>query len=184
MLDAYRRQYGFNGVYLIPANLYGPGDNFDLESSHVVPAMIRKFCEAAESGVQSVTCWGTGQATREFLYVDDAAEAIVQACATYDDSDPMNLGTGAQIRIADLAEMISRLTGFRGQIHWDAARPNGQPRRRIDTQKAATLLRWTATTSLDVGLKRTISWWHENRSICTNRPQRGETRNLQSAAQP
>ena len=164
MLDAYRKQYGFNGVYLIPANLYGPDDNFDLETSHVVPAMIRKFCEAAAVGSEVVVCWGTGKATREFLYVDDAADAIVRAAAMINDSDSINIGTGCEISICDLSELIANLTGFRGRVEWDIHRADGQPRRMIDTQKAKKLLGWTASTSLDQGLKRTISWWREQHS--------------------
>jgi GDP-L-fucose synthase len=164
MLDAYRKQYGFNGVYLIPANLYGPHDNFDLETSHVVPAMIRRFCEAMETGSESVTCWGTGQATREFLYIDDAADAVVRAAAMLNESDPINIGTGREISICDLSDLIAKLTGFRGRIEWDIRRADGQPRRMIDTRKAEKLLAWTASTSFDQGLKRTISWWREQRS--------------------
>ncbi len=164
MLDAYRKQYGFNGVYLIPANLYGPHDNFDLETSHVVPAMIRRFCEAMETGSESVTCWGTGQATREFLYIDDAADAVVRAAAMLNESDPINIGTGREISICDLSDLIAKLTGFRGRIEWDIRRADGQPRRMIDTRKAEKLLGWTASTSFDQGLKRTISWWREQRS--------------------
>lgn len=162
MLDAYRRQYDFNGVYLIPANLYGPHDNFDLETSHVVPAMIRKFTEAVEHGSQIVTCWGTGKATRELLYVEDAAEAIVLASDLANTSEPINVGTGQDIKIADLALLIARLTGFRGQIDWDASRPDGQPRRVIDTQKAGQILGWKSATPLEDGLKRTIAWWRAN----------------------
>lgn len=162
MLDAYRRQYGLNGVCLIPANLYGPHDNFDLESSHVVPAMIRKFCEAADNESDSVVCWGTGRATREFLFVDDAAEALACATARLNDSQPVNIGTGSEISIAELALLIARLTGFKGRIQWDHDRPDGQPRRRIDTREAKELLDWTAVTSLEEGLKRTIDWWKNN----------------------
>jgi len=159
MLDAYRRQYGFNGVYLIPVNLYGPGDNFDPQSSHVVPAMIRRFCEAVDEGRDEVTCWGTGKASRELLYVDDAAEAIVRAAATLDDSAPINLGTGREITIARLAEMIAELCGFHGRITWDARRTDGQPRRCLHTSRAEKLLSWRATTTLEAGLQRTVDWW-------------------------
>ncbi len=159
MLDAYRRQYGFNGVFLIPVNLYGPGDNFDPETSHVIPALIRKFFGAADKGLDTVTCWGTGKAGREFLYVDDAAEAIVKATEIHNDSEPINLGTGREIAIADLAERIARLCGFEGRIIWDASRPDGQPRRQLDTMRAATALNWRAGTDLEDGLKRTIEWW-------------------------
>ncbi|MDO8631019.1 MAG: GDP-L-fucose synthase [Phycisphaerales bacterium] len=159
MLDAYRRQYGFNGVYLIPVNLYGPGDNFDPRTSHVVPAMIRRFCEAIEEGRDQVTCWGTGNASRELLYVDDAAEAIVQAAAEHNDSAPINLGTGREITIARLAEMIADICGYRGRVAWDASRTDGQPRRCLDTSRAERLLSWRATTTLEGGLRRTIEWW-------------------------
>ncbi len=159
MLDAYRRQYGFNGVYLIPVNLYGPGDNFEPRTSHVVPAMIRRFCEAIDEGRDEVTCWGTGKAGRELLYVDDAAEAIVQAAATHDDSAPINLGTGCEVSIARLAGMIANLCGYYGRIYWDSRRTDGQPRRSLDTSRAERLLSWRARTTLDEGLRRTVDWW-------------------------
>ncbi len=164
MLEAYRKQYGFNGVYLIPANLYGPHDNFDPETSHVVPAMIRRFCEAMDEERGAVTCWGSGKATREFLYVDDAADAVVRSAAMLNDSDPINIGTGHEISICDLGDLIAKLTGFRGQVEWNIRRADGQPRRMIDTQKAKQLLGWTASTPFDQGLKRTITWWRERRS--------------------
>ena len=163
MLDAYRAEYGFNGVYLIPVNLYGPGDNFDLATSHVIPAMIRKFCQAIDSNGDVVSCWGSGEAGREFLYVDDAADAIVQAAQIHNDSAPINIGTGREIRIGKLAEMIAKLCGYHGAIEWDTSRPDGQPRRQLDTSKARRILDWEAKTSLEVGLKDTISWW---RSRC------------------
>ncbi|MCH7595289.1 MAG: GDP-L-fucose synthase [Planctomycetes bacterium] len=159
MLDAYAREYDLSGVYVIPVNLYGPGDNFDLETSHVVPALIRKFCEAKGDGRDSVTCWGTGEASREFLYVDDAADGIVAAAATCTDADPINLGTGREIRIADLAALIAGLCGFKGRIVWDTSYPNGQPRRCLDVQRAEKRLGWRAKVDLEEGLKRTISWW-------------------------
>jgi len=162
MLESYRRQYGFNGIHLLPVNLYGPGDNFDLETAHVIPAMIRKFQAAVQSRLGIVTCWGTGRSTREFLYVDDAAEAIVTATARYNDSAPINLGSGREIFIADLAALISRLVGFEGRIEWDHARPDGQPRRRLDTQRAGERLGWTARVDLEDGLRRTIDWWRAN----------------------
>ena len=159
MLDAYRRQYGFNGIYLIPVNLYGPGDNFDLETSHVIPAMIRKFCDAVDEGRDAVTVWGGGTITREFLYVDDAAEAVVKATETCDDSEPINLGTGREISIADLAQRIASLCGFSGRIEWDGSKPDGQPRRRLDTARATRRLDWRAKVDLEEGLRRTIDWW-------------------------
>ena len=163
MLDAYRRQYGFNGIYLIPVNLYGPGDNFDPEMSHVIPAMIRKFCDAVDQGRDAVTVWGGGTITREFLYVDDAAEAVVKATETCDDSEPINLGTGREISIADLAQRIASLCGFSGRIEWDGSKPDGQPRRRLDTARATRRLDWRAKVDLEEGLRRTIDWWRSRR---------------------
>lgn len=159
MLDAYHRQYGLRSAYLLPANLYGPSDNFDPESSHVIAAMIRKFCEAVEKGHAHVTCWGSGRASREFLYVDDAAEAIVLAADVLDDPTPVNIGTGSDITIADLAAQIADLCAFRGRVEWDHSRPDGQPRRRLDTSRAASLFQWTARTRLEEGLERTVDWW-------------------------
>jgi GDP-L-fucose synthase len=161
MVDAYRAEYSLNGIYLIPVNLYGPGDNFDPESSHVIPALVRRFCEAVDAGEDEVTCWGTGEATREFLYVDDAAEAIITAVRVHNDSQPINLGTGEEISIADLASLIAELTGFSGSITWDASRPDGQPRRRLDITRATNLLGWQASTDLETGLRQTIDWWRE-----------------------
>lgn len=161
MLDGYHREYGFPGVYVIPVNLYGPGDNFDPVSSHVIPALVRKFREAVDRGASRVECWGSGRVTREFLYVDDAAEAIVLAAEKLNDPSPLNLGTGDEISIAGLAEKIGKLSGFRGTIEWDVSRPDGQPRRRLDVSRAARLLGWRASVSLDEGLARTVAWWHE-----------------------
>lgn len=162
MLDAYRDQYGLNGIYLVPVNLYGPGDNFALETSHVIPALIRKFAHAADQDDESVSCWGTGNSTREFLYVTDAAQAIVLATLEYDGGDPINLGTGQEIQICELARTIASLCGYRGQIAWDASRPDGQPRRQLDTTRAADLLGWRAKVSLEDGLRQTIQWWRAN----------------------
>ena len=178
MLDAYRREYGFNGIYLIPANLYGPGDNFDPETSHVIPALIRKFCMAVEEGRDAVVCWGTGRASREFLYVDDAAEAIVTATAVHNRSQPINLGTavdqyGHEITILQLAVMVARVCGYNGAIHWDASQPDGQQRRQVDTRRAIEQLNWRAETSLEEGLRRTIDWWKANKSAKTMRESRG-----------
>ena len=159
MLDAYRTQYGFNGIHLLPVNLYGPGDNFDARSSHVIPALIRKFQEVVDAGADVVTCWGSGKASREFLFVDDAAEGIVKAADSYNDAQPINLGTEEEITIADLATQIAALCGFHGRIEWDTSRPDGQPRRRLDTTRAATLLDWRATVDLPDGLRKTIDWW-------------------------
>jgi GDP-L-fucose synthase len=162
-LQAYRDQYGFNGIYLLPVNLYGPGDNFDLQSSHVIPALIRKCIEAQERGDQSVQCWGTGKATREFLFVEDCAEGLLLAAERYDQPDPVNIGAGREISIKDLAELIARLTGFEGQLVWDPSQPDGQPRRCLDTSRAREHFDFVAGTSLEDGLARTIDWYREQR---------------------
>jgi GDP-L-fucose synthase len=158
-LQAYRQQYGMNGVFLLPVNLYGPRDNFDPASSHVIPAMIRKFVEARDAGAPSVTLWGTGSASREFLYVEDAAEAVVLATERYDDPDPVNLGAGFEISIRALAEKIAALIGFEGELVWDSSQPDGQPRRSLDTSRATEQFGFSATTPFDEGLRRTISWY-------------------------
>jgi GDP-L-fucose synthase len=157
--QAYRQQYSFNAVFLLPVNLYGPLDNFNPESSHVIPALIKKFVEAKETGAKDVTVWGDGSATREFLYVDDAAEAIVRATEMYDGPEPVNLGAGFEISIRDLAEKIARLTGFTGQITWDISKPNGQPRRSLDVSRAETFFGFRAATTFDRGLKTTVDWY-------------------------
>ena len=158
--QAYRSQYGFNGIYLLPVNLYGPGDNIDLETSHVIPALIRKFIDAKEATVGgrplAVTVWGSGKPTREFLYVEDAAEGILLATEYYNESDPVNLGSGMEISIKDLVHLISRLTGFKGEIVWDTSKPDGQPRRRLDTSKAERLFNFQAKTPFEEGLRHTI----------------------------
>jgi GDP-L-fucose synthase len=159
MLQSYRAQYGLNGVFLMPANLYGPGDSFDPESCHVIPAMIRRFCDARDSDVDEVICWGAGHAGREFLFVDDAADAILRAAEVYDGADAINLGVGREILIHELATMIAELVGYKGRILWDAGRPDGQPRRRLDVSRAEALLGWRAKTELIEGLRRTIDWW-------------------------
>ena len=159
MLDAYKLQYNFRGAYVLPVNLYGPNDNFDLESSHVIPALIRKCVEAQMRSAKEIVCWGTGAASREFLYVDDAAEGIVRAAEMLDNPTPVNLGASFEIKIKDLVELIVRLTGFSGAITWDATKPDGQPRRCLDTQKAQRLLSWKAQVSFEEGLKRTIDWY-------------------------
>ncbi len=159
MLESYRRQYDFNGIYLLPVNLYGPYDNFDLHTSHVIPALIRKFDEAVSNGTTAVECWGTGGVSREFLYVDDAADGILAATKSYDGPLPINLGTGREISIKDLAELIARMTGYNGEIRWNQDRPDGQPRRRLCTARAGELLDWRAETTLETGLQRTIDWW-------------------------
>jgi len=157
--QSYREQYGFNSIFLLPVNLYGPGDNFDLESSHVIPALIRKCVEARRSGAPSIECWGSGSATREFLYVSDAAEGIVLAAERYNKSDPVNLGTGSEISIRDLADTIARLSGFRGEIIWNPAYPDGQPRRVLDTSRAEREFGFRARVPFEEGLKRTIEWY-------------------------
>ena len=159
MLQAYRRQYGLRGIYLVPVNLYGPGDNFDLDSGHVIPALIRKFTEAQRRGDDSVTVWGTGAASREFLYVEDCARGIVLATQRYDDPEPVNLGAGFEITIRDLAEKIGRLVGYTGRIAWDTSRPDGQPRRRLDTTRAAERFGFRAEVPFEEGLRRTVEWW-------------------------
>ncbi|NLF29444.1 MAG: GDP-L-fucose synthase [Planctomycetes bacterium] len=159
MLAAYRDQYDLNGIFLLPVNLYGPGDNFDPATSHVIPALIRKFCRAVDTGAETVEVWGTGRASREFLYVDDAARGIALATERYDGADPVNLGAGFEITIADLAEKIKAMTGFTGQLVWDTAQPDGQPRRCLDTTRAAERFGFRAEVDFDEGLRRTIAWW-------------------------
>ncbi|MBI4309752.1 MAG: GDP-L-fucose synthase [Candidatus Omnitrophica bacterium] len=157
--QSYRQQYGFNSIYLLPVNLYGPGDNFSLDSSHVIPALIRKCVQAGRRGDKSVTVWGTGKATREFLYVDDAASGIILAAEKYNASDPVNLGAGFEISIKDLAVLIAGLTGFKGKIFWDSSKPDGQPRRCLDTSRAYKEFGFKAKTGFEEGLKKTIKWY-------------------------
>jgi GDP-L-fucose synthase len=161
MLDAYHRQYGLKSAVTVPVNLYGPGDNFDLRTSHVIPALIRKCLEARERRADSIVGWGTGSASREFLYVDDAAEGVVRAAELIDDPAPMNLGTGSEITIGDLARLIARLSGFAGEIRWDPSSPDGQPRRCLDTSLARERLGWQARVGLEEGLQRTIQWYRD-----------------------
>ncbi|MGA2031918.1 MAG: GDP-L-fucose synthase [Thermoguttaceae bacterium] len=158
MLQAYRQEYGLEGIYLLPVNLYGPGDNFDPRSSHVIPALIRKFSEAVEGREDTVTVWGSGQASREFLYVADAARGLVLATERYDDPAPVNIGAGFEITIRELVEKIRRLVGFEGRIVWDQSKPDGQPRRCLDTSRARAF-GFEATMHFDEGLSRTIEWW-------------------------
>jgi GDP-L-fucose synthase len=167
MMQAYRAQYGLNGAYLMPVNLYGPGDNFDLESSHVIPALIRKCEEARLAGRDQVVCWGTGSASREFLYVDDCADAIVAATERYDEPEPINIGAHSEITIRDLTELIARLTGFEGELAWDSSKPDGQPRRCLDTSRATELLGFTASTPLEEGLRETIAWFRAQVTAAT-----------------
>lgn len=157
--QAYRQQYGWNSIYLLPVNLYGPGDNFNPASSHVIPALIKKFVEARESGADHVVAWGDGSPTREFLYVDDAAEGIVLAAERYDGADPVNLGSGMEISIRDLTGTIARLVGFSGEIRWDTTQPNGQPRRRLDVSRAQREFGFKARTEFAEGLRRMVEWY-------------------------
>ena len=162
-LQAYRQQYGFEGIYLLLVNLYGPRDNFDARTSHVIPALIKKFDEALESGADSIVCWGTGNASREFLYVEDAAQGIVDAAACYAGSDPVNLGSGQEISIAELTALIAELMGFTGAIVWDHTKPDGQPRRWLDTSRAEREFGFRASTELREGLERTIESYRSSR---------------------
>jgi GDP-L-fucose synthase len=157
--QAYREQYGFNAIFLLPVNLYGPGDNFDPASSHVIPALVRKFVEAQERGDRQVVVWGDGTATREFLYVTDAADAVLRATERYDGADPVNIGAGFEISIKELAHKIANLTGFTGELVWDTTKPNGQPRRCLDVSRAEKQFGFRATTSFDAGLKTTVEWY-------------------------
>jgi len=166
-LQAYREQYGFNGIYLTPVNLYGPRDNFDLETSHVIPALIRKCVEAKQTSASEIVAWGTGKATREFLYAEDAAEAIVLAAEKYSKPDLVNLGSGEEISVRDLLEMIRTMVGATGVVRWDHAKPDGQPRRSLDTSRAAREFGWRAKTSLRNGLKQTIEWFNASRAATT-----------------
>jgi GDP-L-fucose synthase len=164
-LQAYREQYGFNGIYLTPVNLYGPRDNFDLESSHVIPALIRKCIEAKQTDAPEIVAWGTGNATREFLYVEDAAEAIVLAAEKYSKPDLVNLGSGEEISVRDLLEMIRTMVGTTALVRWDHSKPDGQPRRSLDTSRAVEEFGWRAKTSLRDGLKETIEWFTASRAV-------------------
>ena len=161
--QAYRQQYGFNAIYLLPVNLYGPGDNFNPDSSHVIPALIKKFIDAKESGSDRVEVWGTGAASREFLYVDDAARGIVRAAESYDKPDPVNLGAGMEITIRDLVDLIAELTGFEGEIMWDTSKPDGQPRRMLDVSAAEREFGFRADVEFREGLKKTIEWYIQKR---------------------
>lgn len=163
MLDAYHRQYGLRCAYVLPVNLYGPNDNFNLNSSHVIPALIRKCVEARDEGRPFIEVWGTGSASREFLYVDDAAEGILRAAEVMREPTPINLGAGFEITIKDLVELIVRLTGFKGELRWDRTKPDGQPRRCLSTDRAAELLGWRAKVGFEEGLRRTIAWFEAHR---------------------
>jgi GDP-L-fucose synthase len=172
-LQAYRQQYGFNGVFLLPVNLYGPRDNFDPQTSHVIPAIIRKCIEARSSGASTVQLWGTGNASREFLFVEDAAEAIVLATERYEGGEPVNLGAGFELTIRELAEKIAALSGFEGDLVWDASQPDGQPRRSLDTTRALERFGFQATTNFEEGLRRTIEWYEspDHRAACELPPE-------------
>ena len=163
--QAYRRQYGFNSIFLLPVNLYGPGDNFDPRSSHVIPALIKKCFDAIDDSADKIEVWGTGTATREFFYVEDAAEAICIASDTYNKSDPVNIGAGFEISIKELTKLIAKLTGFQGKITWDKSKPDGQPRRMLDTTKALKEFGFIASTDIATGLIKTIDWYRENRHL-------------------
>ncbi len=169
MCQAYREQYGLNAVYLLPVNLYGPGDNFHPHSSHVIPALVRKCVEARDAGADHITAWGTGSASREFLYVEDCAAGLVAALEQYDSPEPMNLGSGREITIKDLTELVAKLAGFTGRIVWDATKPDGQPRRCLDVTRAQQAIGFTAGTPLEDGLAKTIRWFEQNRSNLTER---------------
>ncbi|HKB88312.1 MAG TPA: GDP-L-fucose synthase [Patescibacteria group bacterium] len=165
---AYRQQYGFNSIFLLPVNLYGPGDNFDSRSSHVIPALIKKFVDAKNNNENEVVVWGTGKASREFLYVDDAAEAIILATEKYNKSDPVNLGAGFEIKIKDLVIVIKSLTGFKGKIVWDKTKPDGQPRRKLNVTKAKREFGFRSKIKFEEGLKKTIDWYDANLKASTN----------------
>lgn len=164
MLDSYHKQYAFNSTILVPSNLYGPGDNFKPDSSHVIPAIIKKMVEAKETGATSVTCWGTGSATRDFLYVENAADAIIKSVSIETKPEPINLGSGSEISIKDLTNIIAGKVGFNGEIRWDSSKPDGQPRRLLDISLAKQVLGWNPTTTFDEGLGETIEWYLNNRN--------------------
>ncbi|HXG58104.1 MAG TPA: GDP-L-fucose synthase [Thermoanaerobaculia bacterium] len=163
-LQAYRQEYQFRGIFLLPANLYGPGDNFEPATSHVIPAMIRKFVEARDCGSEDVVLWGDGSPTREFLYVDDAADGIIGATELYDQPEPLNLGTGEERSIRDVATLVAQIVGYRGRISWDTSKPNGQPRRKLDTTRAREAFGFQARTPFEEGLRRTVEWFIRSRA--------------------
>jgi len=162
--QAYRQEYGFNSIFLLPVNLYGPGDNFKPESSHVIPALIKKCVDAVEAKQDHITCWGTGKVSREFIYVEDAAEGILLAAEHYNKPEPVNIGAGFEITIKDLVEKIAKFTSFKGEIKWDSSKPDGQPRRRLDTSKAEKEFNFTAKTPFEEGLKETVDWYISRRN--------------------
>jgi len=179
--QSYREQYGFNSIFLLPANLYGPGDNFDLESSHVIPALIRKCVEARDAGQPFVEAWGTGNASREFLYVEDCAEGLLRAAALYNESEPVNIGTGREIKISELLQLIARLARFEGEIRWQSDKPDGQPRRRLEVSRALEKFGFKARTTLEEGLRKTIEWYESRRLQATDRGV-GESDHVASSA--
>jgi len=162
MCQGYRQQYGLNAIFLLPVNLFGPRDNFHPHSSHVIPALVRKCVEARKRGDAFITAWGTGSASREFLYVEDCAEGLIESTLHYDKPDPMNLGSGREITIKDLTELVAKLSNFTGEIRWDPTKPDGQPRRCLDVSRAKKELNWTAKTSLEEGLKKTITFFEQH----------------------
>jgi GDP-L-fucose synthase len=162
--QAYRQQYGCNFVHVLPVNLYGPGDNFDPASSHVIPALVKKVQDALDEGAGHIEVWGTGAASREFLYVEDAARGIRMASESYDGAEPVNLGAGFEIQVRDLVKLICRVMGFRGEIRWDSGKPDGQPRRSLDTSRAERLFGFRAAVGFEDGLRRTIDWYRQQRS--------------------
>lgn len=162
--QAYRQQYGFNAIFLLPVNLYGPGDNFNLKTSHVIPALIRKAVEAREQKAPQISLWGDGSPTREFLYVEDAADGIVTAAEKYDGADPVNLGSGYEISVKDLAGLITRIAGYNGALSWETDKPNGQPRRALDVSRAQAYFGWRAQMPFDEGIRKTVAWFEENRA--------------------
>jgi GDP-L-fucose synthase len=175
--QAYRAQYGFNAIYLVQVNLYGPGDNFDPASSHVIPALIKKCFDAIDSGADHIDLWGTGSASREFLYVDDAATGIVLAAEHYDDAEPVNLGVGREITIRELGTLIAEISGFAGELRWDPTKPDGQPRRVLDTSRAQKRFGFMASTPFDEGLRRTIEWYRGSRASVDRQPPTAATPN-------
>ncbi|MFN2513710.1 MAG: GDP-L-fucose synthase family protein [Pyrinomonadaceae bacterium] len=171
--QSYRQQYGFNTIFLLPANLYGPGDNFDPQTSHVIPALIRKCIEAREKGAEFVEAWGTGRASREFLYVADCAEGVLRAAAAYNESEPVNLGTGSEITISELVKLVAQLTRFEGEIRWQLDKPDGQPRRRLDVSRALERFGFEAQMLLEEGLRRTVEWYETSRMTNADRKDAG-----------
>lgn len=182
MLQSYRQQYGMNGIYLLPVNLYGPRDNFDPNSSHVIPALIKKCIDARDEKQEYIEVWGTGRATREFLYVEDCADAIVTATEKYNNPDAINIGAGCEISIRELVEQIVELTGYKGEIRWDRSKPDGQPRRMLDTKKANTAFGFEAQMDFTEGLRRTISWYEEHRTVSRAKPPLKKSNKVEAAA--